>query len=130
MFLGITSPKRHFIRRIGFQPVQPCGASSLSFHVKYQDRIPTVLQPRREGRIYMPLMTKSELYDAAMLLPPEDRAWLAIEIFKSLVEDEAARAFWAEEVDRRIESIENGDVETIPLGVVRQRLREEFGVVF
>jgi putative addiction module component (TIGR02574 family) len=65
-----------------------------------------------------------------MLLPPEDRAWLAKELINSLVEDEEARAFWKEEVDRRMESIENGEVETIPMDEVSRTLKEKYGVDF
>ena len=49
-------------------------------------------------------MTKKELHDQAMALPPEERATLAHEIIASLdgPADEGAAEGWVREIERRI----------------------------
>ena len=71
------------------------------------------------------------LLDQALKLSAEERATLARSLLSSLSEEvseaEADRA-WGEEIRRRLERIEAGEVQTVPWEEVRGRLQAEFGV--
>jgi putative addiction module component (TIGR02574 family) len=74
-------------------------------------------------------MTKKELRDAALRLPPEDRARLASELINSLdaledVDQAAVDAAWADEVRRRVEEVRTGNVSLLDGQQVFQELRE------
>jgi len=65
-----------------------------------------------------------ELFREAAGLPEGDRAELAGLLIESLEAepDEDVEAAWAEEVERRVRQIDNGEVETIPWETVRAEL--------
>jgi putative addiction module component (TIGR02574 family) len=66
------------------------------------------------------------LLQTALGLPPNDRAEIAASLIHSL-DDEAdadVDAAWAEEINRRIESIDNGQVQLIPWDEVMRSMRE------
>jgi putative addiction module component (TIGR02574 family) len=73
-------------------------------------------------------MNPKELLAQALRLSPEERAALAHELFQSLdpqVDDDAdadIEAAWSEEIRRRVESLERGEVTTIPWAEVRRSL--------
>jgi putative addiction module component (TIGR02574 family) len=74
-------------------------------------------------------MTMKELRDAALRLPPEDRARLASELINSLdaledVDQAAVDAAWADEVRRRVEEVRTGNVSLLDGQQVFQELRE------
>ncbi|HEX7189967.1 MAG TPA: addiction module protein [Thermoanaerobaculia bacterium] len=66
----------------------------------------------------------SELFREASELSENDRAELAALLLESLdaEPDEGVEAAWAEEIERRVRQIENGEVATIPWQEVRARL--------
>lgn len=66
-----------------------------------------------------------ELLRPALALPESDRAELAASLINSLdpiVDDDVDEA-WATEVQRRIESIDNGEVKLIPWDDVMREIR-------
>lgn len=67
-----------------------------------------------------------ELLKKAMSLPPEARADLASSLIDSLDQtvDEDVEAVWQQEIVRRIEELESGNVKTIPWAEVRRRGQE------
>jgi putative addiction module component (TIGR02574 family) len=73
-------------------------------------------------------MNPKELLAQALRLSPEERAALAHELFQSLdpqVDDDAdadIEAAWSEEIRRRVECLERGEVTTIPWAEVRRSL--------
>jgi putative addiction module component (TIGR02574 family) len=77
----------------------------------------------------MASMTRIEILQAALTLPPEERLTVAREIAYSVesegVELSAAEwdAAWAEEADRRLLEIEQGKVKEIPGEEVMARVR-------
>lgn len=68
--------------------------------------------------------TVKELFRDAAELSDADRAELAALLLESLEgePDEGVEAAWAEEIERRVREIENGEVETIPWEEVRAKL--------
>jgi putative addiction module component (TIGR02574 family) len=69
--------------------------------------------------------TYDEIFGAALSLPPGLRAMLAEHLLKSLdsVQQAEIDASWAEEVEKRVEAVEQGQVTLIPGEQVFQELR-------
>jgi putative addiction module component (TIGR02574 family) len=67
----------------------------------------------------------AQLLHEAMGLPDEARAALADSLLDSLDTevDADAEQLWREEIDRRLESLNNGSVELLPWSEVQARLR-------
>ena len=68
--------------------------------------------------------TVKDLFREAAELSDGDRAQLAALLLESLEgePDEGVEAAWAEEIERRVREIENGDAKTIPWEEVRSKL--------
>lgn len=65
-----------------------------------------------------------ELSRKARALPPEERIRLAEELLSSVQEsDEEIEAAWAEEIERRLEEVENGTAKLIPAEEVFAEIR-------
>lgn len=67
----------------------------------------------------------SSILKKALALPPEARAAIADSLLESLdpsLPDESAEAAWSEEIKRRIDDIDSGEVQLIPYDEVRRRL--------
>jgi len=66
------------------------------------------------------------LLQSALSLTPSDRADIAASLIQSLDEvvDADADAAWADEIKRRIESIDNGQVSLIPWDQVMREMRQ------
>ena len=62
----------------------------------------------------------------ALSLDANERAEIAASLIASLdaQQDEGVEAAWAEEIKRRIESIDNGDVQLVPSDEVMRSMRE------
>jgi putative addiction module component (TIGR02574 family) len=71
-------------------------------------------------------MSKSKLLEAALALPPDERADLAREIIASLdgPPDEGSAEAWRAEIERRLRDIEEGRVGTVPWSEAERRVRE------
>ncbi|MEZ5943879.1 MAG: addiction module protein [Planctomycetaceae bacterium] len=67
-----------------------------------------------------------QLLDRALSLPESERAELAASLINSLDPkcDEEADAAWAEEIQRRVESIDVGKVRLVPWDDVMQAMRD------
>ncbi len=65
-----------------------------------------------------------KVLDEALALPPDERADVAVTLLESLdqVDDEALEQAWSEEIQRRIQQVESGAVQTIPWSEARRRL--------
>lgn len=69
-------------------------------------------------------MTRKELHDQAMALPPDERARLAHQIIASLdgpADKEAAEA-WVREIERRVREVKNGSVKLVGWKDARSRI--------
>ena len=67
---------------------------------------------------------RSELSRKARALPPEERIRLAEELISSVQDsDEEIEAAWAEEIERRLEEVENGTAKLIPAEEVFAEIR-------
>ena len=65
-----------------------------------------------------------ELSRRARALPPEERIRLAEELLSSVQDsDEEIEAAWAEEIERRLEEVENGTAKLIPAEEVFAEIR-------
>jgi putative addiction module component (TIGR02574 family) len=66
-----------------------------------------------------------QILQSALSLDPDDRVEIAESLILSLDEKRAAEieAAWAEEIKRRIESIDKGQVELIPADDVMREMR-------
>ena len=65
-----------------------------------------------------------ELSRKAHALPPEERVRLAEELLSSVQDsDEEVDAAWAEEIERRLEEVENGTAKLIPAEEVFAEIR-------
>lgn len=65
-----------------------------------------------------------ELSRKARALPPEERLRLAEELLSSVQDsDEEIEAAWAEEIERRLEEVENGTAKLIPAEEVFAEIR-------
>ena len=80
------------------------------------------------------LLTWEELLEQALQLPLDEQERIARALYENLAdhddEDEdpaEVEAAWAEEIQRRVDEIRNGTVETIPADVVMAELRARFG---
>ena len=60
------------------------------------------------------IMSRSEIFAAALALEPEERIALSVELLESVqaVEDDVQGA-WATEIAKRVEELERGAAETI-----------------
>ena len=69
-------------------------------------------------------MTKKELHDQALALPPNERAKLAHEIIASLdgPADEGAAEAWVREIERRVREVKNGSVKLVDWKDTRARI--------
>jgi putative addiction module component (TIGR02574 family) len=67
-----------------------------------------------------------QLLRTALALPESDRAEIAASLIHSLdtETDEEVDAAWAVEIQRRIESIDNGEVELVPWDDVMCEMRQ------
>ncbi len=67
-----------------------------------------------------------EILESALALPESERADLAASLIRSLDSDvdEDANTAWAAEIQRRLRSIDNGEVTLIPWDDVISELRE------
>ncbi|WP_417746190.1 addiction module protein [Rosistilla oblonga] len=67
-----------------------------------------------------------QLLESALSLPESDRAEIAASLIHSLdaESDEAADTAWAAEIHRRVESIDNGQVNLIPWDDVMREMRD------
>ena len=71
--------------------------------------------------------TRSQQFlDTVLSLPESDRAEIAASLIHSLdpVRDSDVDAAWAEEIKRRIESIDRGEVKLVPWDDVMQEMRD------
>ena len=71
-------------------------------------------------------VSPKELYKKAMSLDPEDRAELVGLLLASLEieEHEGVEAAWLKEIEKRLEAVDSGVVDTIPWTEVRSRVFE------
>jgi putative addiction module component (TIGR02574 family) len=69
-------------------------------------------------------MTKKELHDQALALPPDERAELAHVIIASLdgPADESAAEAWVREIERRVREVQNGSVKLVDWKDTRARI--------
>ncbi|WP_417738001.1 addiction module protein [Rosistilla oblonga] len=67
-----------------------------------------------------------QLLESALSLPESDRAEIAASLIHSLdtESDKDADAAWAAEIHRRVESIDNGQVNLIPWDDVMREMRD------
>lgn len=67
-----------------------------------------------------------DLLQSALALPESDRAEIAASLIRSLDTrtDEDVDAAWAAEIQRRVESIDHGEVMLIPWNDVMRELRD------
>lgn len=70
-------------------------------------------------------MTTSDVREAALSLPLEDRARLARELLESLgdVEDAGAAEAWASAIERRVRGLHDGGVESVDGEDVHRAIR-------
>jgi putative addiction module component (TIGR02574 family) len=59
-------------------------------------------------------MSIEQLENEAMKLPPEERERLGVKLLSSVDRGLDFEAEWAEEVDRRIQGLEDGSAKSIP----------------
>ena len=71
-------------------------------------------------------MTAADILEAARQLPPQQQQWLAQELLDSEQVDspEEIEAAWAAEVERRIDEIDSGKVQLIPLEQVLAEMND------
>ena len=72
----------------------------------------------------MTLVTKKEVFDQALALPPDDRARLAHDILASLdgPADEDASEAWVREIERRVREVKDGSVKLVDWKDTRARI--------
>jgi putative addiction module component (TIGR02574 family) len=80
------------------------------------------------------LLTWEELLEQALRLPSDEQEKIARALYEHLAAEEdededpaEVEAAWAEEIERRVEEIRDGTVQTIPADVVMAELRARFG---
>lgn len=68
-----------------------------------------------------------QMLEDAKRLSPEERVWLAEELLRSVGTAEQAEmdAAWAEEIERRIDALDAGHVQTRPADEVIRELRAQ-----
>jgi putative addiction module component (TIGR02574 family) len=71
-------------------------------------------------------MTKSELHDRVLALPPEERARLAHDLLASLEgpDDQGAAEEWVREIERRAREVKSGSVKLVDWSDARARIVE------
>lgn len=69
-------------------------------------------------------MTKKEVFDQALALPPDERARLAHDIIVSLdgPSDEGAPEAWVREIERRVREVKDGSVNLVDWKDTRARI--------
>lgn len=74
-------------------------------------------------------MTQNDIMHAALALPKDDRATLAVRLLDSLhaPADPAVEAAWAEEIERRLADLDAGRTRPLPWPQVREDLRSIIG---
>ena len=73
------------------------------------------------------MATSEDILEQLLSLPEETRARLAQQLLESLEpHNERNRQLWADEVERRLEAYERGELKAIPGEEVFARLREKF----
>ena len=73
------------------------------------------------------MSTSEEILQQLLSLPVETRARLAQQLLESLeLPDERNRRLWAEEVERRVDAYERGELKAVPGEEVFARLRARF----
>jgi putative addiction module component (TIGR02574 family) len=72
-------------------------------------------------------MTNEQLEQELLRLPAAERARLAERLISSLDDDEAIENAWMEEVRRRDEELESGQVQALPLEDALTSVRTRFG---
>lgn len=65
-----------------------------------------------------------ELLREALALDDEEREWLIRELASSLPEDPHAQEAWDQEIDRRLDAVDSGAMESIPAPEALRRLRD------
>lgn len=72
--------------------------------------------------------TYDEIFGVALALPPELRAMLAEHLLKSLDAEQQAEidALWGQEAEKRVQSIEQGEVTPIPSEQVLRERRSRY----
>lgn len=87
-------------------------------------------RPWCERAILHLAMSRADILAAALALEPSERVALSIDLLESLeaVEDDSndIEAAWEAEIDRRVEEIERGEVESVPAEEVFAR----YGLTF
>lgn len=85
---------------------------------------PAIRRPPARGVRYNRGVTKKELRDRALELPPEERARLAHEIISSLdgPSDDDASAAWVSEIERRVREVRDGAVRLVDWKDARARI--------
>jgi putative addiction module component (TIGR02574 family) len=74
------------------------------------------------------LISFEEILNAALLLPPEERAALADHLLTSLdgPDQKAIDEAWIEEAERRMRELDEGIVEAVDGELVMERLRSRY----
>jgi len=69
-------------------------------------------------------MTKKEVFDQALALPPDERARLAHDIIVSLDSppDQGASEAWVREIERRVREVKDGSVKLVDWKDTRARI--------
>jgi putative addiction module component (TIGR02574 family) len=73
--------------------------------------------------------TLSELKERAARLPEQERAELAMSLIESLDggPDDGVEDAWRQEIERRVQQLERGEVELVPAEEVFARARRRLG---
>jgi len=82
------------------------------------------LLKRRLPEVRPMSLTRKQIEAEARRLPPEERVLLAEALILSLDDEAEVERAWATEVRRRLEQLDNGEVETIPADKVLAELEE------
>jgi putative addiction module component (TIGR02574 family) len=79
----------------------------------------------------MASMTKKEVFEGAMALPPEERARLAHDIIASLdtPPDGGAAEEWVREIERRIREVKEGSAKLVNWKEARARILKRLSTV-
>lgn len=78
-------------------------------------------------------MTWEQLLEQALQLPSDEKENIARALYENLADEDEdedpaeVEAAWAEAIQRRVEEIRNGTVETIPADEVFAEMRARFG---
>jgi putative addiction module component (TIGR02574 family) len=70
-------------------------------------------------------MTKEQIFSAAKGLDLDDRMDLVDDLMSTIDPDEQRKidAAWAEEIERRIDEMDRGDVKAVPGNIVFEKIR-------